>query len=149
VAEGTLFHESKKYGHENQDVNGRSDHAAHDRSCDRLHHVGTDARFPQDGDEAGEDRRDGHKFRTQTLGRYREGAAVEGRRILPSVDQMAVPRVHDFDGQNQNRCCSWCEAGLEGAFFTSGNGASVKEQHDAVRAVNAGAEGVPIAIRSH
>lgn len=43
-------------------MNGRSNHAAHDRRGNRLHHIGADAGFPEDRGEAGENGNDGHQL---------------------------------------------------------------------------------------
>jgi uncharacterized protein len=48
-----LFHGQKENGHEDQYVNGGSNHAAHNRRGNRFHHIRADARLPEDGRQAG------------------------------------------------------------------------------------------------
>jgi hypothetical protein len=49
-----LFHHDKENRREDQYVNRRGNHAADDRHGDRLHHVGVNAGFLEDRDQAGE-----------------------------------------------------------------------------------------------
>src|SRR5579859_2070903 len=67
ATKGSFFHECKEYGHKDQDVDGGRNHSSDDGCGNRLHHVRTDAALPQDGQEAGENSRDGHQFWPQTL----------------------------------------------------------------------------------
>src|SRR5689334_19612557 len=67
VPEGTFFHECKEYRHKDEDVDGGRNHSSHDGCGNWLHHVRADSALPQDGQEAGENSRDGHQFWPQSL----------------------------------------------------------------------------------
>src|ERR1700733_9757150 len=48
-------------------MNGGGDHATDYRCCNRLHHVGPDARFAEDRNEAGENSADCHELWPQPM----------------------------------------------------------------------------------
>ncbi len=65
--QSSFFHKRKKYGHQNQDVNGGGDHAADERLGNRFHHIGADAALPQNRNETREHHAYGHEFRPEAL----------------------------------------------------------------------------------
>src|SRR5579872_856528 len=67
VTQGTLLHEREKHGHENQHVNRRRNHAAHERRGYRFHDVGADTALPQNGNQARQDDADRHEFGSQAM----------------------------------------------------------------------------------
>src|SRR6267378_2720711 len=52
ATQGALLHEREKYGHENQHVNRGRDHSSDDGRGDGFHHVGANAAFPENRNEA-------------------------------------------------------------------------------------------------
>ena len=66
-AESSALDEQEEYRNKNQDVNGGCDHSADDGGGDWLHHIGTNAGFPEDGREAENDRGYGHQLGPQPL----------------------------------------------------------------------------------
>src|SRR5438309_894827 len=98
VLECPLLYQGKEHRHQNQNVNGRSDHSSHDRSRNGLHDVRTDSGLPQNRDQAGKDRTHRHQLRTEALNR-----AFDRRRLdvfVPewnSSSQSVVKRFMQID----------------------------------------------------
>src|SRR5579883_1687234 len=55
----SLLPQDKEHGNQDQYVNGRSNHSAHHGSGDGLHYIGADAGLPQNGNQTGQNRRNG------------------------------------------------------------------------------------------
>ena len=67
MTQSTFLHQREEHGHENQHVNRRGNHAAHQGRGDRLHHVRADSGFPQDGNQTGQDDAHSHEFWTEPV----------------------------------------------------------------------------------
>src|SRR5712691_6881191 len=66
-AKRALLHEGKENRDKNQDMNRGGNHAADNGRGDGFHHVRADSGFPEDGDQAGQDRRHGHELWAEAL----------------------------------------------------------------------------------
>jgi hypothetical protein len=89
-------------------MNGGRDHAADDWGSDGFHHIGADAAFPQDGDEARKNHAHGHELRPEALHRTFNGGFFDVfvfdrfSGCEPAVECLMQLDNHDHTGLNRN-----------------------------------------------
>lgn len=66
-SEQSVSEDQPEEGDQNENVNGRGDHAADNGGGDRLHDVGADSGFPENWNQAGENGKYRHQFGSQAL----------------------------------------------------------------------------------
>ena len=97
-----LLHHYEEDGNQDQDMNGRGNHATHDWRGDGLHHIGSDAGLPKDWNKTYQHGSDGHRLGPQAVNSAFNSGAFYIRVCIPFF-RSGFPCVPGSGASTQNK----------------------------------------------